>query len=152
MYWRYQGLIDVVCGVLCVELMWRLPEYGGVQLIRVTDLDAISLAKTWVGPIVTLIGMMSATTAFLFSVIDRPEFSILKGSKSQRYLWQVFSQNLFWLLCGAVAACITSLLKSPLSIWWMHVISFLLVMIFICLSKFVWVMRQIISVRVSQVS
>ncbi len=149
MYWKFQGYFDAVVGILLTVLLWAIPHYGGPILFAVNFEETAIIARTWVGPILTLLGMMSATTAFIFSVVDRPEFRVLKKSTSEAYLWNIFSENLLWLAIAAFGACAASFGARPLPEWLLYGLNYILIMVCICITKFVWVIRQIISVRIS---
>ena len=149
MYWKFQAYFDAVFGVLITVLLWAIPAWGGPTFFAVDFADVAIIARTWVAPTLTLLGMMSATTAFIFSVIDRPEFRILKHSKSEADLWKIFSENLLWLVIAAFGACAASFFIQPLPDFFIYGLNYILVMACMCIAKFVWVMRQIISVRVS---
>lgn len=152
MYWRFQGYFDAAIGGLLTLLLWVIPNWGGPALFAVNFENTAIIARTWVGPILTLLGMMSATTAFIFSVVDRPEFQVLKKSTSEAYLWNIFSENLLWLAIAAFGACAASFSMQQLPEWFLYVLNYVLVMVCLCIAKFVWVMRQIISVRVYNAS
>lgn len=149
MYWKFQGYFDAVVGIFLTILLWSIPNLGVPTVFSINFEDTAIIARMWVGPILTLLGMMSATTAFIFSVVDRPEFRVLKKSTSEAFLWNIFSENLLWLAIAAFGACAASFCTQPLPVWLIYGLNYILVMVCICIAKFVWVMRQIISVRIS---
>lgn len=149
-YWDNQAKVDAALALIITLLAWRLPAWGIGPLFVLSAESISSAARTWVGPALTLLGMMSATTAFIFSVIDRGEFAIIRGSKSEGQLWKIFSENIFWLSTTAVVAIFVSFLHVPTGMWLFYLSSFLPVIVSICVLKFAWVIRQIIAVRAAQ--
>ena len=150
-YWKSQRLFDAFLALAAALIGVNGPSLGLPVIITLSP-DAVILAsRAWVAPILTLLGMMSATTAFIFSVVDRLEFQAIRKSKAEPQLWLIFSENLFWLSIAAISAAV-------ISFWnpsdWSPVIQvyvvFLFLIICICILKFAWVMRQIISVRMAQ--
>ena len=147
-YWRFQLLIDTLVVIAFVALMM-----SGVLGWKV-ELDAnrvIETARMWVAPVLTLLGMVCATTSFLFSVVERSEFKLIRDIGVERQLWSVFSELIFWLAVSAVSAATLSFVQpsnftAPLK----GFAYFLFGIVSLCLLKFAWVMRQIISVRASR--
>ena len=148
MYWRHQALLDVVLAALVTVLLWQLPRWGSPPLFVANAETLVMAARTWVGPLLTLLGMMSATTAFVFSVVERGEFAILRKS-AESQLWRVFSENLLWLGIAAIAAVLITFSNAAKSHVSLYAGTFLVVIVAICVMKFVWVMRQIVSVRIA---
>jgi hypothetical protein len=149
-YWKYQTVVDVLAAVTIAAVVWSAPKLG-VPVVLTVDPAGIALtARTWLGPALTLLGMMSATTAFIFTVVDRAEFTILRKSKSEAQLWRVFSQNLLWLGVAALfCATVTFWGSGPFELV-AKLGTFLIAITAISVGKFVWTMRQIISVRIAQ--
>jgi hypothetical protein len=149
-YWKFQTVIDVAVAALCSILVWVLPQKGFPAFFVIDHAALTTAGRAWVAPSLTLLGMMSATTAFVFSVVDRQEFSILRSSTAEAQLWRTFSENLFWLAVAAIfAACIT-FLKPAADVSMFYIATFLIIIVSISIMKFIWVMRQIISVRIAQ--
>lgn len=150
-YWKNQHLFDVAISVaLTAAVVWG-PKVGAPVIITITGESLALSARAWVGPALTLLGMMSATTAFIFSVVDRSEFAALRALGVESQLWKVFAENILWLSVAAVAAAIFSFLPAGnVSKSALVFALFLFFMVSLCLLKFAWVMRQIISVRASR--
>lgn len=150
-YWDNQHVIDVVISIILALLAVQGPKAGIPVIMTITAESLILSTRAWVGPALTLLGMMSATTAFIFSVVDRSEFSPLKDLGVESQLWKVFSENIFWLTFAAVCAMIISFLQPGyVPDVLLTFVMFLFFIVSICLLKFSWVMRQIISVRASR--
>lgn len=149
MYWRFQFWIDL----LAVILITLVVTSGWVPLLRVAP-DAsqiVSACRLWVAPILTLLGLVCATTAFLFTALDRSEFHLLRKIGVEDQLWSIFSEIIFWLAVAAIAAAAISFVDSGNFPAWLRGFAFFLfLMVALCLIKFTWVMRHIISVRVRQ--
>jgi hypothetical protein len=149
-YWKNQRAFDATFGAILTLILWYAPVLG-IPIFFSIDSDlAIVSARSWVGPTLTLLGMMSATTAFIFSVVDRAEFKLLKSTSSESYLWVIFSENLLWLSITSFATCAISLFLKPISSYIFYVMSYFLIMTLICIYKFAWAIRQIISVRIAK--
>ena len=149
-YWRWQGAFDTLFGMMLTALLWLLPSLGAPVLFIADAQSAPITARTWVGPILGLLGMMSATTAFIFSLVERAEPHFARRSASEAYLWNIFSENLLWFGIAAFVACGASFMTPPFSTSMMMGFTFILMMMGICISKFVWIMRKIISQRVAR--
>lgn len=150
-YWKRQHTLDVCASVLFALVAVGGPKAGIPVLVNITA-DTLSLsARAWVGPALTLLGMMSATTAFIFSVVDRSEFAALKALGVESQLWSIFAQNILWLAVAALCAMVLAFLPAgSLPDALLGLVVFLFSIISICLIKFAWVMRQIIFVRASR--
>lgn len=150
-YWGRQHVIDVFVAVILALVADFGPKIGLPVVIRLSTENLTLSARAWVGPSLTLLGMMSATTAFIFSVVDRNEFKALRELGVEPQLWKVFSENILWLAIAAVSAMVISFIQLPdLPDLILLYVSFLFFMVTICLLKFAWIMRQIISVRASK--
>lgn len=147
-YWERQSSIDVTVAAVVTAAVWLTPFLGGPVLFRV--ISAADLGRAWLGPVLSMLGMTATTTAFIFTVIDRKEFAILRGSGSESQLWKIFSQNIGWLAISAIYAGACTFLADSYTgpAAWLG--SFLVVMLSICIAKFAWVMRQVIAVRIDQ--
>jgi hypothetical protein len=149
-YWRNQAKIDVACAIALSLIVWQLPKAGFPTLFVIEEQALITAARTWLGPVLTLLGMMSATTAFLFTVIDRGEFAALRKSSSEGQLWKIFAENLLWLAVAALFSAWVTFWNGNVSRLTFYFATFLLMIVAICIAKFVWIMRQIVSVRIAQ--
>lgn len=150
-YWNRHKQIDVALAVASTSALWLFGS-SGHSYFTFDALLVQKLAATWVGPTLSLFGLFSATIAFMFTVIDKPEFTILRQSRAQAQLWQVFQGNLIWLcvaavVCFGLATCNSSLINNkPVAI----LASFVSTMVIISLCKFTWVMTQVLSVRIAK--
>jgi hypothetical protein len=117
-------------------------EVGGAQ----------EVGRAWLSPVLTLLGMTSATTAFLFAVVDRTEFNALRGKQAESQLWRIFAQNIGWLAISALYCATLTFMNTSYVRWLMPLGTFLIIMLIVCVLKFAWVMRQVILVRVDQAS
>ena len=149
-YWKNQVKIDVAIAILLTILLWTLPSRGMPIVFMIDDESTLLIARAWVGPLLTLLGMMSATTSFLFSVIDRKEFAILRTSSSESQLWRIFSENILWLGVASLSAVYFTFLNTNDRAIIVYGGTFLIVVSSISVVKFIWIMRQVISVRVAQ--
>ena len=150
-YWRHQNLIDAAIAAAVTALTWTLPTVGAPAAFQITPEGLILASRMWVAPALTLLGMTCATTAFVFTVVDRAEFGILRGSRSETQLWRVFSQIILWLTVSAIFAAVLTFIRPDLIgrvIFMLSTAIFLMVVISV--GKFSWVMRQIISVRIAK--
>lgn len=150
MYWKRHRLADGTICLLLSAVSWILGSKGFVVFEYESGMVQ-RLASTWLGPTLSLFGLFSATVAFMFTVIDKPEFMILRKSSSQSQLWEIFQANLFWLCACSVTALMLSLSRQELvqSHYIGFAITFILAMAITSLCKFTWVMIQIVSVRVA---
>lgn len=148
-YWERQTRTDAAVAFAITATAWVLPRFGAPIVFNIRDVQ--SIVSVWLGPTLTLLGIMGATTAFIFNVIERSEFKIIRGNRAESQLWRIFAQNIAWLaVSSAYCAVSTFLLVVPLL--WAAFGSFLLVMLIICIAKFAWVMRAVIFVRIDQTS
>lgn len=146
-YWRWHRWLDFGLAIVFCALSWWLPVWGFPAFFFVDHDILVLSARAWLGAMLTLLGMMSATTAFLFTVIDRPDFLILKQSKSSNQLWETFSQNILWLSIGVVACGFLSVSDGKISHVSVVLGTFIFIINAISIMKFGWIMRSIISVR-----
>jgi hypothetical protein len=149
-YWRHQTVTDVAAAAAIDAALWLAPQ-AGIPTVFTVDAPSLAMAaRTWLGQALTLLGMMSATTAFIFTVVDRTEFTALRSSRSEGQLWRVFSQNLLWLGVAALF-CVSATFWSAEHFTFLAVLgTFIVAIASISVAKFVWTMRQIISVRIAQ--
>jgi hypothetical protein len=151
MYWKNQIILDVLIAVILAAGLTYAPKWGIELFDSVDSLTIVLSARMWVAPALTLLGMLCATTAFVFSAIDRPEFVPLRKSKSESQLWMVFSEAILWLSFAALFAIFLSLIDPDQIGLLLRAVSLsILFLVSIAVMKFAWVMRQIISVRVAQ--
>jgi hypothetical protein len=147
-YWDNQTKFDVAAAAIAVFVVWFGPRIGLPTLFHVGDVR--SIAQAWLSPILSFLGMTSATTAFIFTVIDRPEFNILRGKHAESQLWRIFAQTISWLSISAIFCVLLTFVSMQDGRALLLIGTFLVVMLFICVGKFAWVMRQVISVRINQ--
>lgn len=149
-YWDHQAKADAALAAIGSLLFWSVPNLGFPVIFTVNAEAVVTAARTWVGPTLTLLGMMAATTAFVFSVVDRNEFALLKESSSESQLWLIFSENLLWLAIAAIAAGGLTFWSGAFPSFVLYAATFLVIIVSISVLKFAWVMRQIISVRAAR--
>lgn len=150
-YWKAQHIFDVLLSLFITVALVLGPKFGAPIIVNVSPDSLILSARAWVGPALTLLGMMSATTAFIFSVVDRGEFQPLRALGVEAQLWDIFAQNIFWLAVAAISAMVIAFVDiAAISIPLLAYATFLFIIVAICLIKFAWVMTQIISVRASR--
>ena len=142
----------MACALALSLIVWQLPRAGFPTFFVINEQALTTAARTWLGPVLTLLGMMSATTAFLFTVIDRGEFAVLRKSSSEGQLWRIFSENLLWLAVAALFSAWATFWNGYAPQLTFYLATFLLIIVAICIAKFVWIMRQIVSVRIAQAS
>lgn len=150
-YWNSQRLFDALLAFVVALIGVKGPSLGLPVLLTLQPDAVILAARAWVSPILTLLGMMSATTAFIFAVVDRQEFTAIRATKAEPQLWLIFSENLFWLSIAAISSAVISFMAP--SEWNFTIelyVVFLFLIICVCVLKFAWVMRQIISVRMAR--
>lgn len=150
-YWRHQIFYDLFTAVTIAVVVTFVPHIGGPVILRVEQADIVTVARAWVAPSLTLLGMLSATVAFAFAMIDRHEFRFLKSFGAEKQLWTVFGENIAFLGLAAVFASVVSLLQpEAVSTTLRFVATFFMTIVAIGVLKFCWLMCQIISVRISQ--
>lgn len=147
-YWEKQTRVDVSVAIAITLVLWLGPLIG-FPVIFIVD-AAKEIGRSWLSPVLTLLGMTAATTAFVFAVVDRSEFKALRGKHAESQLWRIFGQNIGWLAVSAVFCAILTFLNASYVGWLMPVGTFLIIILCVCVLKFAWVMRQIIFVRVDQ--
>ena len=143
-----QTRVDAALAVAITLVLWLGPDLGLPAIFTVDS--ASDIGRLWLGPVLTLLGMTSATTAFVFAVVDRSEFKSLRGNHAESQLWRIFAQNIGWLAVGGVYCAVLTFLNVDHIAWLMPVGTFLIIILCVCVLKFAWVMRQIIFVRVDQ--
>ena len=134
-----------------ITLVSYLIFSSGHVLMAVTSDRMADIAKETFSASVSLLGLVSATVAFVFSAIDSEKFRILRESKSRTQMWSIFSFTLVCLLVGSmwsfgIMAAGASL---PCNQALISANTFLIVLVFILIAKFTWVMTQIIAVKAS---
>lgn len=145
-YWRLQFWADLLGAVLITVLLIE----GKIPFAHAnpTPSQIVHSCQIWVAPIMTLLGLTCATTAFLFTAIDRSDFVLLRTLGVEYQLWIIFSEIIFWLALAAISAASISIVRiSEFPQWLEGYAVFLFVMVSICLFKFAWVMRHVIGVR-----
>ena len=149
-YWDHQTKVDVAVALIATAAVWLGPSYGTPIVFSLSPEDAAQIARSWLGPILTLLAMTFATMSFIFTVIDRTEFNIIRGKHSESQLWRIFAQNIGWLTCSAIY-CVTFVVATPsVTLFLTHVGTCLLFIMSICIIKYAWVMRQVLFVRIDQ--
>ena len=146
-YWRYQFWIDFALVALATGLL--ITGLFGEFKISLNASQVVAACRIWVAPVLTLLGLVCATTAFLFSAIDRSEFKLLRDIGVESQLWSVFSEIIFWLAVAAISSASISFAEpNQFSNLLMAYATFLFGMVALCLLKFAWVMRHIIGVKI----
>lgn len=82
LYWRYQKAADLMVAAI-ITLVSYLSFNSGYVLMAVTSDRMADVAKESFSASVSLLGLVSATVAFVFSAIDSEKFRILRESKSR---------------------------------------------------------------------
>ena len=145
-YWRFQFWADIVLvGAFVSIAASGIIPYSNIAPAAA---DIVSACRIWVAPILTLLGLVCATTAFLFSALERDEFSLLRKIDVEHQLWAIFSEMIFWLAVSAISTALISFVHAASFPNWLHGYAlFLFFMISLCLIKFAWVMRHIVGVK-----
>lgn len=110
------------------------------------------LAQKWIGPLLTLFGLLCATNAFMFTVVDRVEFEHLRRSKSQSQMWEIMSSGIAVVASSSVwafvvATCSVEALNNRV---FAFVTTYMVMITAIAVLKFAWLMRQILGVRAAR--
>jgi hypothetical protein len=147
-YWDKQTRIDVTGALALTLILWLGPKLGLPKVFEIGSPQEVG--RAWLSPILALLGMMSATTAFIFTVVDRSEFKIIRGNHAESQLWRIFAQNIGWLAISAAYCALITFAAGAFANWILPVGTFLIVLVTICVLKFAWVMRQVIFVRIDQ--
>jgi len=147
-YWKYQRTFDILISALVTALLLKM----GRMSFTVFEFDAEhakSVASDWLGAVLSLFGLVSATVAFVFSAIDSTEFKILRESKSKRQLWDIFSFTLIILLIACFwCTAMTLFSNNVISSYVVFITTpFVIITTSLLLAKFTWVMTQIIAVK-----
>jgi hypothetical protein len=145
-YWRYQVFFDVVVVLLVTAMLTS--GLADLPRLSVPAEQIVAACRLWVAPILTLLGLVCATTAFLFTALERSEFQLLRALGVEDQLWSIFSAMIFWLGIAAISSAIISFVNPSKFPDWLHAFAvFLFLMVSLCLLKFAWVMRHIIGAR-----
>ena len=147
-YWDKQTRVDVTAAITITIVLWVGPKIGLPVMFE--SGNAREIARSWISPVLTLLGMTSATTAFIFTVVDRTEFRLLRGKHAESQLWRIFAQNIGWLAVSAAYCALLTFVSTGHVPLLLPLGSFLIVILSICVFKFAWVMRQVIFVRIDQ--
>ena len=147
-YWDKQTRFDVTCALALTLALWFGPRVGAPTIFETVNPQDVG--RSWLSPVLALLGMMSATTAFIFSVVDRSEFKIIRGNHAESQLWRIFAQNIGWLAISAAYCVLITFATGSFAYWLLPIGTFLMVLVTICILKFAWVMRQVIFVRIDQ--
>ncbi|MBH1943155.1 hypothetical protein I5L01_02810 [Erythrobacter sp. YJ-T3-07] len=122
---------------------------AGNPVIEIPPEKIVESCRAWLAPILTLLGLVCATNAFMFSAVDRSEFKILRAIGVESQLWKVFSEMIFWLTVAAISSAFISLSNAEsLPRFVVGLSTFLFFMTSLCLLKFSWVMRHVIGARI----
>lgn len=150
-YWKHQLVSDALLAAIVAGLFVFGPNHGLPVFFESQANDIVTAARMWVAPALTLLGMMSATTVFVFAVSDRPEYRFLKLFGADRQLWSAFGENIVWLGLSAIfAASLSFVMKDKIDDYVKFISGFFFAIVSICILKFCWMMFQIISVRIAQ--
>ena len=124
-------------------------DLAGSFRISPPHADIVSACRIWVAPILTFLGLICATNAFIFTAVERSEFSPLRKLGVEGQLWQIFSEIIFWLAVSTPSAAVISFIKPHvITDFLVSYLVFLFLIVCLCLLKFAWLMREIIAVRI----
>ena len=146
------GPMDILSAGALTALLWGAPALGLEIFWTVQPEFLANMLSRWLAATLTLMGLIIATTGFVSSILEKPEFAPLAKSSSKAQLWEILRQAMGWLLIAS-AFCLfgsfeqsNSVLASLLPI----VGTFVAAAVGISLSKLVWVMRSILGVLISK--
>jgi len=153
MYWKNQNLFDVFISIAICIILWISPKITGFEAFSANYADVSATARIWLAPTLAMLGMTCTATAFIFTVIEKEDFEVLRKSKSQPQLWKILSQIIFWLAASSICCAILTFIDlrdhgSKI----LYFCSFLIVVDSISILKFSWLMRQIVGVRIDRSS
>lgn len=145
-YWRHQFIIDTII-IFVVSTLFSSGIFPQTFTVP-SGTEIVRACRAWVAPILTILGLVCATTAFLFTAIERSEFDLLRHLDVEDQLWTIFSEVIFWLAVAAISsASISFAREGELPGWVQGYSTFLFIMVSFCLLKFAWLIRHIIAVR-----
>jgi len=137
------ALASVAAGV------W-IQRYGGAALIGSDRSNSLTVLAALLSLFGTMLGFIMAVIAFLFALVEKKSFTILRASRSYADHWSIFS--------GALSACAVATLASLCSLiaaWIDALPPWLLTLLFATtlwsvgrLARVVWVIKKMIQAEV----
>src|SRR5262249_18332911 len=140
----------VVAALTAAFAVW-IYLYGGKQFFDPErPSDNIAVAAALIGLFGTLLGFIIAAITFLFGIVDKDAFRILRGSVSYADHWSIFKG------CLRSCALTTFVALTVLLCFWVKVVPFgLLVLAFgatglsiVRIGRVVWVIQHMINAEV----
>jgi hypothetical protein len=151
LYWRRHRIADIGLSIITSSLIWTDPL--GIVWTSVENDPSYfrSLAGEWFSASSALFGLVAATIAFVFGVVDLKEYAVLRRSRSSKQLWEIFTFALTVLLVTSVWTAIIAILRErALRDQAVQATTLLLaVLTTIQMLKFTWVVCAIVSVKAS---
>jgi hypothetical protein len=124
--------------------------YGGAELIGNNRSDNLTVFSALLSLFGTTLGFIIAVIAFLFGLVDKKAFNILRASRSYTDHWAIFSGALnacaaatLASLCGLIAAWIEAL--AP---WLLALVLATTIWSVGRLARVVWVIKKMIQAEV----
>ncbi len=100
MVWRRHFLVieGVVAWASALAIWWWLHWAGIDTLVR--NSDNIAIVSAFAQSYASILGFMVAAITFLFGIVDRERFAVLRASKSYAVHWQIFKGALTAAFCA----------------------------------------------------
>lgn len=151
-YWSIHHWADPICAVLIAACLWLAPSFGVEPWFFSEPHGLSDTLGRWLAGCLTLIGLIIATTGFFSSLLQTSDFAPLAKSASVAQLWEILRQNLGWLFIASVfsAAGTFSDFRGKSFLFFAGSGTAILVVVIISLAKRVWVMRSVLSVKISR--
>ena len=98
--WRKHFLvIEGVAAVAISLLIWRWLQRAGLDTLA-RNSDNIAVVSALAQGSASILGFMIAAITFLFGIVDREQFAILRASRSYRAHWRIFKSALTASFCA----------------------------------------------------
>lgn len=149
-YWRFHFAFDIIlASAIALFANHWLSDH--LVLASLTLDETRETARNWLAIGLSTFALIAATIAFMFNVIDLPQFKILKGSVSRFQFWGIFLSSLWTLLTASAWCAVLSVMPLSLvaSVWVNDISVTLSVLTGLELVKFTWVISQVVNVRAS---
>ena len=95
--------------LVCAFIGW-VYFFGGKEIIQASQPHQMAVLSALLGFCSTLLGFVIAVVAFLFGLVEKPAFRILRASRAYREHWAIFR--------GALRACAAASLISLVALVW----------------------------------
>lgn len=152
-WWRRYFLLAEGGTVILMTVffaVWLYLRDGAKVFIHVGMADSLTVASALMGVFGSLLGFILASITFLFGIVDRESFRVLRASHSYPDHWAIFASALracafasLTSLCGLIAVWLGSL---PL---WLLVAMFATIAWSIArVARVVWVLQKMIEAEV----